>query len=84
MKNPMAQLGNTNKTDKSNYLFYSKTDIFIGTRRELENYADLRKFSINVLFSNRTGRKPQKETSGWSVLNFTQFVLLNFLILLEK
>ena len=80
-KNSKAQVGNKNKEDKNHYVFYSESDIYVGTRRNFEKYAGLTNYSSNQLFgtSNRK-RQKRKSVNGWSVLTFTQFVLFNFLI----
>ena len=80
--NSLAQIGNNNRVDKNKYIFYSDKDIFIGTRREIEEYSELNKFQINPLFKYNGSK--YKQVKGWSVLTDTQFVLLKILISLEK
>lgn len=60
----VCQLGNKNRLDKNIYLFYSNSNIFIGTRRQLEEFASLKTNSINCLF-RKHGPSTHK---GWSVL----------------
>jgi hypothetical protein len=75
LKNSLAQIGNKHKEDKSKYVFFSHDDIFYGSRRELENYANLKPYSINQLFT--AGKRSYKSVSEWSVLKFNQLILIN-------
>jgi hypothetical protein len=59
-----CQLGNSNSSDKTEYLFYCDEDIFVGTRRDFEKYNNFPKSSINSLFKT----KAVPTYRGWSVI----------------
>lgn len=71
-----VQIGNKNRQDNTEYLFYSDQDIFVGTRRSFEKYVDFKHLEINCLFKKQymSLNKPYK---GWSVLNGIQLLIFN-------
>ena len=66
----LKEVGTSN--DRHIYVFFSKTDVFVGTRKELSEYTkiDLKKFK--PLFEKNYVRSAQ----GWSVLNVKTLLIL--------
>ena len=63
-------------TDKNTYCFFSNTDIFIGTRKELAGYTNLPLKKFTPLFGN----KRVKMAKGWYVLDFQKLMIFKELI----
>lgn len=60
------------RNDRSTYVFYSKDDVFIGTRDELSKYTNIHKSKFRTLFS----KQQSKVVFGWSVLKFTELSIV--------
>jgi hypothetical protein len=59
--------------DKRTYLFYTDSDIFIGTRKEFSAYSGICIRNIAPLFA---AKRPYKSTHGWSLLRVNELLLL--------
>ena len=66
----LKEVGTCN--DRNTYLFYSKDDVFIGTREELSQYTEIAKHKFRVLFSKQRTLVAQK----WSVLRVMELLNL--------
>lgn len=62
--------------DKNTYLFYSKDDVFIGTRKQLGLFLKLPAQKFVKLFQGDT----RKSAQGWSVLKINELLILKELI----
>lgn len=58
--------------DRSVYVFYSGSDVFIGTRKEFSEYTGLERRRFRTLFEG----KRSKVSCGWSLLTVTQLIIL--------
>lgn len=59
--------------DRNKYVFYSEDDVFIGTRKELCSYLNLKSTrDLRSLFWS----KPQLTSKGWSVLRLHELLIL--------
>jgi hypothetical protein len=59
--------------DRNSYVFYSKDDLFIGTRKELADHIGTNSRSLRNIF----GTNPQAPSAkGWSLLNLQQLLIL--------
>jgi len=66
----LKEVGTCN--DRNTYLFYSKDDIFVGTREELSKYTGIPKRKFRTLFS----KQRSLTTQNWSVLRFMELINL--------
>lgn len=62
-------------SDKSVYVWFSKDDVFIGTRLDFSNYTGISRNNLRALFHS----KPTKTCKGWSILRFNEFIILGVL-----
>ena len=62
--------------DRNTYCFFSKDDIFVGTRKELSEHTNLPSRKFTPLF----GSKRVKMAHGWYVLDFQKLMILKELI----
>lgn len=75
LKNSQARMGNKHREDQTCYIFFTENDVFFGKRRDLEEYANLREYCTNQLFT--TGKRKYKSVHGWSVVSPIQLILIN-------
>lgn len=66
----LKEVGTCN--DRTTYVFYSKEDVFIGTREELSQYTGIAKRDFRVLFSKQRTLVCKK----WSVLRLNELLIL--------
>lgn len=57
--------------DRNVYVFFSEEDVYIGTRRDFANYADLNPRAFRTLFIH----KPARVSCGWSILNLQTMII---------
>ena len=62
--------------DKNVYVFYSKDDVFVGTRKQLGLYVKVPAQKFIKLFQSDT----RKSALGWSVLKVNELIILKELI----
>ena len=66
----LKEVGTCN--DRNIYVFFSKCDVFIGTRKELSEYSNIELKKLKSLF----GKHSNKVVSVWSVLKLDQLFLI--------
>ena len=66
----LKEVGTCN--DRNTYVFYSKDDVFIGTREELSQYTGIPKRDFRILFSKQRTLVCKK----WSVLRLNELFIL--------
>lgn len=79
LKNSISHLGNQSRKDKKEYIFFSDTDIFIGTRSELSSTYQIPPECVRNLFKTRT----QKTAHGWRVLSPAALITLSNILTFE-
>lgn len=68
--NTLKEVGTCN--DRNTYVFYSKDDVFTGTREELSQYTGIPKSKFRTLFA----KQRTLAVRGWSVLRFMELLNL--------
>ncbi len=58
--------------DQYVYVFYSDSDVFVGTRKEFSEYTGLERIRFRTLFEKQRSRV----SCGWSLLTATQLIIL--------